>query len=100
MVMEENLKICLSVGSIAKRGRRRVRRVRFSIEAVKRLVTDSDSASVRLLMARMERLSALYGRVSGVAAEPHAQLEDALAKLPESAMDDLAVIVQQLGTMN
>jgi hypothetical protein len=42
--------------------------------AIKRLVTDSDSASVRLLMTRMERLSALYGRVSGVAEEPHPEL--------------------------
>ena len=42
--------------------------------AIKRLVTDSDSASVRLLMTRLERLSALYGRVSGVADEPHPEL--------------------------
>ena len=41
--------------------------------AIKRLVTDSDSASVRLLMTRMERLSVLYGRVSGVA-EPQPEL--------------------------
>lgn len=38
--------------------------------AVRRLVTDSDSASVRILMSRMERLSAFYARLSGVAAEP------------------------------
>jgi Protein of unknown function (DUF1524) len=42
--------------------------------AIKRLVPDSDSASVRLLMTGMERLSVLYGRVSGVAAEPHPEL--------------------------
>ena len=42
--------------------------------AIRRLVTDSDSASVRLLMTRMERLSTLYSRVSGVAAEPHLEL--------------------------
>ena len=42
--------------------------------AVRRLVTDSDSASVRILMTRMERLSALYSRLSGVAAEPNPEL--------------------------
>jgi uncharacterized protein with ParB-like and HNH nuclease domain len=42
--------------------------------AVRKLVTDSDSASVRILMTRMERLSALYGRVSGVATEPNPEL--------------------------
>jgi hypothetical protein len=42
--------------------------------AIKRLVTDSDSASVRLLMTRMERLSVLYGRVSGLAGEPQPEL--------------------------
>lgn len=42
--------------------------------AIRRLVTDSDSASVRLLMTRMERLSTLYGRVSGVAVESHGEL--------------------------
>jgi hypothetical protein len=42
--------------------------------AIRRLVTDSDSASVRILMTRMERLSVLYGRLSGVAAEPNAEL--------------------------
>lgn len=42
--------------------------------AIKRLVTDSDSASVRILMTRMERLSVLYARVSGVAAEPQPEL--------------------------
>lgn len=44
--------------------------------AIKRLVTDSDSASVRLLMTRLERLSILYGRVSGVTQE----LEPKLAR--------------------
>jgi uncharacterized protein with ParB-like and HNH nuclease domain len=42
--------------------------------AVRRLVTDSDSASVRILMTRMERLSTLYGRLSGVAAETNPEL--------------------------
>ena len=42
--------------------------------AVRRLVTDSDSASVRILMTRMERLSTLYSRLSGVAAEPNPEL--------------------------
>src|ERR1035437_9242246 len=42
--------------------------------AVRRLVTDSDSASVRILMTRMERLSALYSKLSGVAAETSPEL--------------------------
>jgi hypothetical protein len=42
--------------------------------AVRRLVTDSDSASVRILMTRMERLSALYSRLSGVTPEPNPEL--------------------------
>jgi hypothetical protein len=42
--------------------------------AVRRLVTDSDSASVRILMRRMERLSALYSKLSGVAAETSPEL--------------------------
>ena len=42
--------------------------------AVRRLVTDSDSASVRILMTRMERLSALYSRLSGVATEANPEL--------------------------
>jgi hypothetical protein len=42
--------------------------------AVRRLVTDSDSASVRILMTRMERLSTLYSRLSGVAGESHPEL--------------------------
>jgi len=42
--------------------------------AVRRLVADSDSASVRILMTRMERLSALYSRLSGVAVEPNPEL--------------------------
>ena len=42
--------------------------------AVRRLVIDSDSASVRILMTRMERLSTLYSRLSGVAAEPNPEL--------------------------
>jgi hypothetical protein len=44
--------------------------------AVKRLVTDADSPSVRLLMARMERLSVLYARLSGVAVEPQPELNE------------------------
>jgi uncharacterized protein with ParB-like and HNH nuclease domain len=42
--------------------------------AVRRLVTDSDSDSVRILMTRMERLSALYARLSGVVSEPQVEL--------------------------
>jgi uncharacterized protein with ParB-like and HNH nuclease domain len=42
--------------------------------AIKRLITDSDSASVRLLMMRMERLSVLYGRLTGVTTEPNPDL--------------------------
>jgi uncharacterized protein with ParB-like and HNH nuclease domain len=44
--------------------------------AVKRLVTDTDSASVRLLMTRMERLSVLYARLSGLASEPRPELNE------------------------
>ena len=42
--------------------------------AIRRLVINSDTASVRLLMTRMERLSTLYSRVSGAAAEPQVEL--------------------------
>ncbi len=42
--------------------------------AVRRLVADSDSASVRVLMTRMERLSALYSKLSGASAETHPEL--------------------------
>ncbi|HEV3036879.1 MAG TPA: DUF262 domain-containing protein [Candidatus Angelobacter sp.] len=42
--------------------------------AVRRLVADSDSASVRILMIRMERLSTMYSRLSGTAGEPHPEL--------------------------
>ena len=38
--------------------------------AIKRLVTDADAASVRLLMTRMEKLSLLYSRISARAPEP------------------------------
>lgn len=43
--------------------------------AIKKLVTDSDAASVRVLMTRMERLSTLYSRLSAFAPEPHPDLE-------------------------
>jgi hypothetical protein len=43
--------------------------------AVRRLVTDSDSDSVRILMTRMERLSTLYARITGVVGEPQAELD-------------------------
>ena len=42
--------------------------------AIKRLVTDSDAASVRILMARMERLSVLYGRISSSERDPHSDM--------------------------
>ena len=42
--------------------------------AIKRLVVDSDSASVRTLMDRMERLSVLYSRLSGFAPEADEEL--------------------------
>jgi hypothetical protein len=42
--------------------------------AIKRLVADSDSASVRVLMTRMERLSVLYSRLSAFAPEPNLEL--------------------------
>jgi uncharacterized protein with ParB-like and HNH nuclease domain len=42
--------------------------------AVKRLVTDSDSDSVRILMTRMERLSTLYVRITGEVSDPQADL--------------------------
>jgi hypothetical protein len=43
--------------------------------AIKKLVADSDAASVRVLMTRMERLSTLYSRLSAFAHEPHPDLE-------------------------
>jgi hypothetical protein len=43
--------------------------------AIRRLVADSDSASVKLLMTRMERLSAMYDRRSSpLGVEPQAEL--------------------------
>ena len=42
--------------------------------AIRRLVINSDTASVRILMTRMERLSILYSRVSGASVEPQAEL--------------------------
>lgn len=46
---------------------------------------------------RQAAFNVIFGLFSGV--EPE-QLESDLAKLPESAMDDLAVIVRRLGTVN
>jgi hypothetical protein len=46
---------------------------------------------------RQAAFNVIFGLFSGLEA---AQMQDDLAKLPESAMDDLAVIVQQLGTVN
>jgi uncharacterized protein with ParB-like and HNH nuclease domain len=42
--------------------------------AIKRLVVDSDSASVKTLMDRMERLSVFYSRLSGFAPEADEEL--------------------------
>ncbi len=42
--------------------------------AVRRLVTDSDTDSVRILMTRMERLSTLYARILGLVSEPQVEL--------------------------
>ncbi len=42
--------------------------------AIKRLATDPDPASVRLLMTRMERLSVLYARISIADSEPQPEL--------------------------
>jgi hypothetical protein len=42
--------------------------------AIKRLVADSDSASVRVLITRMERLSVFYSRLSDFAPEPNLEL--------------------------
>lgn len=42
--------------------------------AIKRLVVDSDSASVQTLMDRMERLSVFYSRLSGFAPEADEEL--------------------------
>ncbi len=42
--------------------------------AIKRLVVDSDSASVQTLMNRMERLSVFYSRLSGFAPEADEEL--------------------------
>ena len=46
---------------------------------------------------RQAAFNVIFGLFSGL---EEAQMQDDLAKLPESAMDDLAVIVQQLGTVN
>ena len=42
---------------------------------IKKLVSHSDSASVRLLMTRMERLSIMYGRLSALTTDPHPELK-------------------------
>jgi uncharacterized protein with ParB-like and HNH nuclease domain len=41
--------------------------------SIKRLVTDAETASVKVLMTRMEQLSLLYGRIVTANAEPNAQ---------------------------
>lgn len=46
---------------------------------------------------RQAAFNVVFGLFSGLQA---AQLQADLAKLPETAMDDLAVIVQQLGIVN
>lgn len=46
---------------------------------------------------RQAAFNVIFGLFSGL---EETQMQDDLAKLPESAMDDLAVIVQQLGTVN
>jgi hypothetical protein len=46
---------------------------------------------------RQGAFNVIFGLFSGIEAE---QLQADLAKLPESVMDDLATIVQQLGTVN
>jgi uncharacterized protein with ParB-like and HNH nuclease domain len=43
--------------------------------SIKRLVTDAENASVRLLMSRMEKLSVLYSRIATVAPEPIIRLK-------------------------
>lgn len=46
---------------------------------------------------RQAAFNVIFGLFSGVDA---AQMENDLAKLPESVMDDLAAVVRQLGTVN
>jgi hypothetical protein len=46
---------------------------------------------------RQAAFNVIFGLFSGL---EETQMQDDLAKLPESAMDELAVIVQQLGTVN
>lgn len=46
---------------------------------------------------RQAAFNVIFGLFSGLGA---AQMQADLAKLPESVMDDLAVIVRQLGTVN
>jgi hypothetical protein len=45
---------------------------------------------------RQAAFNVIFGLFSGL---EEAQMQEDLAKLPESAMDDLAVIVNQLGTV-
>lgn len=46
---------------------------------------------------RQAAFNVIFGLFSGLDAE---QMQDDLAKLPEPVMDDLAVIIQQLGTVH
>jgi hypothetical protein len=46
---------------------------------------------------RQAAFNVIFGLFSGLEGE---QMQDDLAKLPESVMDDLAAIVQQLGTVH
>ncbi len=46
---------------------------------------------------RQAAFNVIFGLFSGL---EETQMQDDLAKLPQSAMDDLAVIVQQLGPVN
>jgi hypothetical protein len=41
--------------------------------SIKRLVTDAESASVKLLMTRMEKLSVFYSRITDPSAEPNVE---------------------------
>ena len=54
--------------------------------AIRRLVINSNTASVRLLMTRMERLSSLYSRVSGAATEPQTRAGQVLRLLSASRL--------------
>ena len=43
--------------------------------SIKRLVTDAEAASVKILMTRMEQLSVLYSRIAAADTEPNAQFK-------------------------